>query len=462
MPSSQVTPARQSAFRIVEVLQNAGHEAYWVGGCVRDALFGLEPEDYDVATSAAPDTIAALFAMTRDVGRSFAVMQVCQDDIWVEVSTFRAESDYSDARHPDAVTPTDVRTDAERRDFTINALYYDPIEDRHLDFVDGRADIERRVLRCVGDPGRRLREDALRLLRAVRFACRFDLVIEPATLKALGDHAARLRHIARERVRDEFLALITGPRPGRALTLLFDTRLLRHVAPELERLRGCEQSPRHHPEGDVWVHTLRMLDRMAERSEPDVALALGVLLHDVGKPATRKRVDGEWVFHRHEQRGQEIAAAWMHRLAIPRRTQEQVQMLIGSHMQFLNVQRMRKSTLRRFLLQPDFARLLELHRLDALSSRGDLTHWEWCRRALQEIQDEGVPVRPLLDGEDLIALGYEPGPRFGTILRTLLDAQLEGNVADREAARAWVLEHFPRATQGEAPPGDEVPGGPTQ
>ena len=434
-----------AALEVVRRLQEAGFETYWVGGCVRDRLLGLEPGDYDVATAALPAQAAPLFEASREVGRSFNVLQVRCSDVWIEVATFRSEGDYRDGRHPEHVAPADARTDARRRDFTINALFLDPLADRILDFVGGQEDLRRRLLRCVGDPEARLREDALRLMRAVRFACRFALDLEPETRRALETNAERLRLVAAERIGEEFLQMLTGPQPERAMTLLVETGLLERFAPELVRLRGCEQSPRHHPEGDVWVHTLRMLSLMAESAVPggDRALALGVLLHDVGKPISRRQRGENVTFYGHERRGQEIATALMQRWAIPSRLQETVSMLVGQHLRFLDVGQMRKSTLRRFVLQEGFDRLLELHRLDALSSRGDLTSWEFCRRELQTIAREGIPLRPLLSGHELLALGYEPGPRLGEILRALVDAQLEGTVQDIAASEAWVRRHYP-------------------
>jgi len=434
-----------AALEVVRRLQKAGFETYWVGGCVRDRLLGLDPGDYDVATAALPAEAAPLFDASREVGRSFNVLQVRCSDVWIEVATFRSEGDYRDGRHPEHIAPADARTDALRRDFTINALFLDPLTDRILDFVGGQEDLRRRLLRCVGDPEARLREDALRLMRAVRFACRFALDLEPETRRALENNAERLRLVAAERIGEEFLQMLTGPQPERAMTLLLETGLLERFAPELVRLQGCEQSPRHHPEGDVWVHTLRMLSLMAESVPPDGdrALALGVLLHDAGKPDSR-RLRGESVtFYGHERRGQEIASALMQRLAIPSRTQETVSMLVGQHLRFLDVEQMRKSTLRRFVLQEGFDRLLALHRLDALSSRGDLSSWEFCRRELQAIAEAGIPVRPLLSGHELQALGYLPGPRLGEILRALVDAQLEGIVRDGPGAQAWVRAQYP-------------------
>jgi poly(A) polymerase len=441
---------REASIEVVRRLRRAGHTAAWVGGCVRDLLLGFEPREYDVATSAQPEAIAALFEAVREVGRAFAVQQVRVGESWIEVASFRAEGAYSDSRHPDSVRPADLRADAERRDFTINALYMDPETGAIEDLVGGREDLARRVLRCVGDPSRRLQEDALRLLRAVRFACRYELEIETGTYRALVENAPRLGRVAAERIRDELFAMLTGPDPRRALELLADTGLLATVAPELLRLRGCAQSPRNHPEGDVWVHTLRMLERM---HTADVELALGVLLHDIGKPDARRQQEGEVVFHGHEQIGQEVAAGLMRRLAVPNQIQAEVQMLIGQHMRFLHVDRMRQSTRRRFVLQAGFDRLLELHRLDALSSRGDLTSWDLCRREIDALAAEKPPLRPLLSGHDLQALGYAAGPRLGTILAALVDAQLEGAVADRTAAAAWVREHYTPDTEPRCPTG---------
>jgi len=438
---------RQAAREVVHRLRQAGFEAYWVGGCVRDLLLGHEPLDFDVATAAQPEEVTPLFAATREVGRSFAVLQVRCQETWIQVATFRSEAAYSDGRHPDRVAYADVRQDALRRDFTINALFMDPETGRILDFVGGQEDLRRRLLRCVGNAQERLREDALRLLRAVRFTCRFELQIEASTRAALEAEAPRLALVAAERIREEWLAMLLGPQPRRAMELLRETGLLAHVAPELERLVGCAQSPELHPEGDVWEHTLRMLQHMRQDSDDalfqaDEALALGVVWHDVGKPETRQRHGHRVVFHGHEKRGMEIAAQSMRRLAVAARTQEAVQMLVGQHLRFIDVFHMRRSTLRRFVLQDGFERLLQLHRLDALASRGDLTAWEFCRRERQTLQSQNVSMRPFLDGRELMARGYAPGPRLGTILRALVDAQLEGQVRQREEALAWVREHF--------------------
>lgn len=430
---------RDEAIEVVRRLQAAGYEAYLVGGCVRDQLLGLEPEDYDVATAATPEQVAPLFAETREVGRAFGVLHARQGDSWIEVATFRSDGPYTDARHPDQVTFADVHTDARRRDFTVNALYLDPVTQAVHDFVGGRADLEAGCLRAVGDPDSRFAEDPLRLLRAVRFACRYGFEIETRTWEAMRRAAPGIASVSGERVRDEMLAVLTGPDRRRGLELLYDSGLLAEVAPEVVALRGVEQSPRHHPEGDVWEHTLRMLEQLRGA---DPVLALGALLHDIGKPATRSEGKGEIHFYGHEKVGQEIAARLLERWRVPGRTQEVVLAMIGQHMRFRDTPGMKRSTLHRFLLQPHFDSILELHRLDALGARGDLTTYDLCRREREAMAASPPPVRPLLSGDELLALGYAPGPRLGAMIRALVDAQLEGEVVDRDAARAWVRARY--------------------
>lgn len=438
--------ARAAAQAIVRRLREAGFEAYFVGGCVRDVLLGLEPADWDVATSARPEDAMPLFAATREVGRHFGVLQVESGGHWIEVATFRTEGPYSDGRRPDSVAFTDARRDAERRDFTVNALFLDPENGAVLDYVGGRADLEARRLRAVGDAGRRFEEDALRLLRAIRFACRLYFEIEPVTWTAMQSQVERIRTTSGERVRDELFGMLTGPAPRRAMELLEASGLLRIVLPEVQAYRGVTQSPEYHPEGDVWEHTLRMLAAMRA---PTVELALGVLLHDVGKPVTRTEDGGRIHFYGHETRGVEIAAAMLDRLRVANTTRDAVLAMIGQHMRFLDTPKMKRATLRRFVLQSHFDAILELHRLDSLGARGDLTAWELCRREIESVQAEGTPVRPLLSGHELAAMGVAPGPAMGAALRALVDAQLEGQVRDAAAARAW-LQAWVRASQPSA------------
>ena len=445
----EMTP-REAAEAVVRRLRQAGFEAYLVGGCVRDVLLGLEPADWDVATAARPDDAIPLFAATREVGRHFGVLHVESGGHWIEVATFRTEGAYSDGRRPDSVAFTDARTDAERRDFTVNALFLDPETGAVLDFVGGQADLAARRLRAVGDAAHRFEEDALRLLRAVRLACRLEFTIEAGTWAALQAQAGRIRSTSGERVRDELFGMLTGPAPRRALELLETSGLLRIVLPEVQAYRGVTQSPDHHPEGDVWEHTLRMLAAMRE---PTVELALGVLLHDVAKPVTRVEEGGRIHFYGHETRGVEMAAVILERLRVSNATRDAVLVMIGQHMRFIETPRMKRSTLRRFVLQTHFDAILELHRLDAVGARGDLAAWDLCRREIDAIGVERPPVRPLLSGHDLAALGMAPGPAMGRALEALVDAQLEGQVGDPEAARAWV-QGWLRAVQPPAGQGD--------
>jgi poly(A) polymerase len=454
----------QAAVDVVRRLRAAGHEAWLVGGCVRDLLLGFEPEDWDVATSARPEEAATLFERSRAVGRSFGVLQVLAGGRWLEVATFRTEGPYSDGRHPDSVRFADIGQDAARRDFTINALFMDPDSGRVLDLVGGRADLQRRLVRCVGRPDERFAEDGLRLLRAVRFACRLGFEVEADTRQALQRQAARLAAVSPERVRDEFLAILTGPAPRRGLVLLQETGLLQRVLPEVAALRGVTQSSRRHPEGDVWEHTLCMLDGLRD---PDPALALGVLLHDIGKPATRRLQAGEPRFPEHAVQGARLAQACLARLRLPSRLAETARLLVAQHRDFDALPRLSRSALRRFVLQEHFPRLLELHRLDRLAAGRDLDTFERCRRELELVRRRPAPLQPLLDGDALMALGFRPGPRLGRILDALVDAQLEDEVGDPESARRWVLEHHapdappgPRDAGLGGPAPDAAPGGP--
>ncbi len=444
--------SRTAAAAVVRRIRAAGFDAYCVGGCVRDTLLGLEPKDWDIATAARPEDCLPLFAATREVGRHFGVLQVKEDGIWIEVATFRSEGPYSDGRRPDHVVFTDARADAERRDFTVNALFQDPETGAILDFVGGQADLAARRIRAVGDPAARFAEDALRLLRAVRFACRLDFAIESQTWDALQSAARGVEKTSAERVRDELLAILTGPNPRRGFELLLDSGLLPVILPEVAAYRGVTQSPRHHPEGDVWEHTLRML---ALLDDPSPDLALGVLLHDVGKPVTRSE-DTEIHFYGHEVRGVEIAARLLDRLRVANATQDAVLAMIGQHMRFLDAPHMKQSTRRRFVLQPHFAAILELHRLDRLGASGNLAAYELCRAELAALQSEPAaePMRPLLSGHDLMELGIAPGPEIGRLLALLVDAQLEGEVTNRDTARAWLARYRDAAAAGpESTPG---------
>jgi putative nucleotidyltransferase with HDIG domain len=392
---------------------------------------GRTPIDFDVATSARPDALLRLFPRAGKVGAHFGVVLVHENDAHVEVATFRSDHEYHDGRHPEGVHfETDPGQDVLRRDFTINALLLDPETGEIEDFVGGRADLDAKLIRAIGDPERRFREDHLRLLRAVRFAARFGFEIERKTCEAIVSLAPSIKSVSAERVRDEISRILTegGARCG--LELLDATGLLEQVLPEVAKMKGVQQPPEFHPEGDVWTHTLLMLDGLRD---PTLTLALGVLLHDVGKPDTfriaeRIRFDG------HVEKGIEIAHALLTRLRFPNHVIEGAEALIANHMKFMEVPRMRESTLKRFMRQPDFEEHMQLHRLDCLSSHGGLDNYDFVRRRQQEVPPEQLKPPPLLTGRELIAAGYRPGPMFGIVLSEIEDAQLEGRITTAEEA----------------------------
>ncbi len=439
---------------VVMRLQRAGHQAYFVGGFVRDWLLGIEHYDVDIATSATPPEIIGLFEETREVGVHFGVVLVRHQGVTHEVATFRRDGEYIDFRRPREVHYGTLEEDAARRDFTINALYYDPLAGVLKDFHAGALDLRRRVLRTVGPAVKRFEEDALRLLRAVRFAVRYELEIEPRTRRALQLKAPNLAQISRERIGEELLRILTGPRPGVAMRLMSALGLWAVTIPEVEELRGCEQGNEAHPEGDVFEHTARALDALPP--DPDPALALGALLHDIAKPRTFKREAERITFAAHQTLGAEMARAICRRLRLSNELTDQVADLVHYHMRFMDVRRMREANLRRLLARPDFQLHLELHRADSLASHGDLDAYEYClekRRELLVEHGEALEPPPLASGRDLIALGHRPGPDFRRWLDALREAQLEGRIRTREEALAFLRREAgpPIAEPAEAP-----------
>ncbi len=424
---------------IIERLRRDGHAAFLVGGCVRDLLLGKTPKDFDVATSARPEELLRLFPGADQVGAHFGVVLVHEGGAHVEVATFRSDLGYEDGRHPVAVEfETDPRQDALRRDFTINALLMDPASGEILDFVGGRADLEARVIRAIGDPEARFREDHLRLLRAVRFAARLGFEIEAETFAAMRRLAASIQSVAAERVRDEIARILTEGGARRGFELLDASGLLAVILPEIAAMKGVAQPPEFHPEGDVWTHTLIMLEGLRE---PSLTLALGVLLHDVGKPGTfriaeRIRFDG------HVEKGIEVAHALLTRLRFPNDVIAGAEALIANHMKFMETPRMRESTLKRFMRLPDFEEHMALHRLDCLSSHGHLDNYEFVRQKQREIPPEALKPAPLVTGKDLIAAGFRPGPAFGVVLSEIEDAQLEGRISTADEALRMAREKF--------------------
>jgi poly(A) polymerase len=424
----------EGAIRIVRALREAGHQAYFAGGAVRDCLLSRPVSDIDIATSAEPREIESLFPTTLPVGRQFGVIVVVEGPHQFEVATFRRDLGYTDGRHPAAVAFSNAVEDARRRDFTINGLFYDPETESVIDYVDGQEDLKRRIIRTVGDAEARFAEDKLRMMRAIRFACELDFAIEPSTYRELVAQGGKIIQVSSERIRDELLKILTGRAPARGLELLLDSGLLAVVLPEVAAMAGVPQPPEFHPEGDVFVHTCLMFRRAGART-PE--LAMGILLHDVGKPPTFKiaeriRFDG------HAEVGAKMADTICRRLRLPNDTLHEVVDLVRDHLRFMHVREMRESTLKRFLRKENFRDHLELHRLDCLASHGDLTNYEFCVRKLAEFSQEAIRPRPLLSGHDLIRAGLEPGPLFSKILAALEDAQLEGRITSREEAMEWL------------------------
>lgn len=415
-----------------------------VGGCVRDLLLGRPPADFDVATSALPDQVLALFEKTFAVGAHFGVVLVCTGEIVTEVATFRSDGAYSDGRHPDAVRfSTSPEEDVKRRDFTINGMMLDPANDAVLDFVGGIQDLNAGVIRAIGDPVERFTEDKLRMLRAVRFAARFAFELDPATGTAIERLATEVRQVSRERVRDELTRMLTEGRARRAFELLDATGLLVQVLPEVVRLKGVEQPPQYHPEGDVWVHTLLLLQGLPAGCPAPLAWA--ALLHDIGKPATFRVAPDRIRFDGHVEAGIRIAEEICRRLRFPNHETEQVLSLIANHMRFADVRKMKESTLKRFFRLAHFDQHLALHRLDCLASHGSLELYEFARQRFETLPEQQVRPALLLTGKDLIEAGYRPGPQFSRMLAMAEDAQLEGVVTTREQALAFIEQHWPQA-----------------
>jgi len=451
-----VLTAKQSATEIVRTLRQRGHQAYLVGGCVRDLLLGREPADYDVATDATPNEVMSIFPQTWAVGAQFGVVLVPVEDQKqvlryahddsdkgvVEVATFRSDGLYTDGRHPDQVTYTrDPKEDVQRRDFTINGLLLDPLNNEVLDFVGGRADLSARIIRTIGAPERRFAEDKLRMLRAVRFAARFGYQIDRATFEAIRALRSEIHQVSRERVRDELVKMLTEGHARRAFELLDQTGLLKEVLPEVDKMHGVEQPPQFHPEGDVWVHTLLLLEGLPERASP--TLAMGALLHDVGKPPTFRVAPDRIRFDGHVEVGVKMAEEICHRLRFSKHDTEQIASLVANHMRFADGQEMKPATLKRFFRLPRFDEHLELHRLDCLASHRDLSLYNFVREQLARMPAEQIRPKPLLTGDDLIAMGYTPGPQFKQILAAVEDAQLEGRLQDADEAREFVRREFP-------------------
>lgn len=436
-----MTAGERAARAVIERLLAAGHVAYFAGGCVRDWLRGETPSDFDVASDATATEVQALFPRTVPVGAQFGVVLVLVDGQPIEVASFRADAEYRDGRHPIGVRPASPEEDARRRDFTVNGMFRDARSGEVLDFVGGRADLDARVIRAIGDPAARFGEDRLRMLRAVRLAARLDYAIEPATFAAIQTLASGITRVSWERIGDEIVRILTEGAAQRGFALLDAAGLLAEVLPEVAHMKGVEQSPDYHPEGDVFTHTLLLL---AELRQPSPELALAALLHDVAKrDCAERRPDGRITFYGHAELGADRAVAICQRLRRSRETWERVDWLVRHHLRIAHAPQMRRSTLRRFLAEPHVDELLELARLDALASNKNLDAYEFCRRAQAAFDDEPIKPPPLLRGRDLLALGYPRGPLFSEILAAVEERQLEGELTTRDAALEWVRRTYP-------------------
>ena len=430
---------KAGALGLTKRLVKAGFEAYWVGGCVRDARLGQAPSDYDIATDATPDEIERLFHKTIPVGKQFGVMMVLEDGHEYQVATFRAEGGYTDGRRPGSVRFTNAREDALRRDFTINGLFYDPLADELHDWVGGEADLENRRIRTIGDPAERFGEDRLRLLRAVRFAAQLGFEIEPGTFAAVQQNAAAIREVSAERIRDELLKLFRPSHAARGLDLLHESRLLPEVLPELAATIGCEQLPEYHPEGDVFTHIRLMLSQLP--ADGDTTLIWSVLMHDIAKPATFTReAEGRIRFLGHEKVGAVMTLEIMNRLRFPKAESAAVRTCVRHHMQLKDAQQMRPATLRKLFLRATFPVELALHRLDSLASTGKLDNFEFLEARFAEFQDQPELQKPLIDGDDLIALGQVPGSELGKLLSDIRNRQLAGELTTRKQALDWARD----------------------
>jgi poly(A) polymerase len=431
-------------------LQQAGYQGYLVGGCVRDLLLSREPTDYDVTTDAIPAEVMRIFPDTYAVGVQFGVVLVPSpkdsaredDRDTVEVATFRSDIGYTDGRHPDQVRfSKDAREDVARRDFTINGLLLDPISNQVLDFVGGRKDLEAGIVRTIGNPELRFAEDKLRMLRAVRFASRFAYTIKSETFAAIQKLSPQIHQVSCERVRDELTRMLTEGHAREAFILLDQSGLLREVLPEISAMKGVEQPPQFHPEGDVFVHTMLLLSKLPQACAP--TLAWGALLHDVGKPPTFRVAPDRIRFDGHVEIGVKMAERICQRLRFSNSEMDQILALVENHMRFGDVERMKQSTFKRFIRMPQFEEHLELHRLDCESSHGDLGLYDFTRTKIAGLQPEAIRPAPLITGEDLIAAGYSPSPKFKEILSAVEDGQLEGNWDSKDAAMKFVSEQFP-------------------
>src|SRR5213082_357167 len=435
------SPMEKTAREIAARLRESGHVAYLAGGCVRDIVRGETPKDFDIATDAKPETVQKIFPRTYAVGAHFGVILVVENRFQFEVATFRSDDVYVDGRRPSAVHFSSPEEDAKRRDFTINGMFYDPVAEKVIDFVGGRADIEAELVRAIGDPAQRFAEDRLRMLRAVRFATVLDYQIDNQTWAALVANAVSINEISAERIREELVRIFLSPNRARGWDLLDASGLMKILLPELDAMKGCEQPPQFHPEGDVFKHTRIMLEMLPK--EASLPLVFSVLFHDVAKPPTAMvDEEGRIRFNGHDRIGAEMTEAIMERLRFSRVEIDATVEAVRQHMVFKDVPKMRVAKLKRFMARPNFDDELELHRVDCASSHAMLDNYEFLLRKKEEFSSEPIIPPPLVRGDDLIAMGLKPGPKFGEILEAVETRQLEGGLKDREEALEWVRKEY--------------------
>lgn len=434
---------REIAVGVAKKLRDAGYVAYFAGGCVRDALLGKVAKDFDIATSATPEQVQGVFPKADAIGAHFGVMLVKVSGIHFEVATFRTDGSYEDGRRPESVEYSCPEEDAQRRDFTVNGLFEDPVSGEVIDFVNGKSDLTAGVLRAIGSPEARFQEDALRLMRAVRFATTLGFEIEPVTWAAICENAGLLEKISIERIQAEFSRIIVSGNRRRGLELLVDSGLIQYFLPEVLDLIGCEQPPQWHPEGDVYTHTCIMLEMIGD-DEVELSLALSVLLHDIGKPATYSydEVDERIRFNGHESVGADMSEVILRRMKYSNDTIEDVRVMVANHMKFMHVKDMRVSKLKRFMSRDTFEHEMELHRVDCASSNGITENYDFVKEKREEFANQPLIPEPLVKGRDLMELGMKPGPEFKRILTAVQNEQLEGGLSESAAAIAWVKEKY--------------------
>lgn len=439
---------KQFSISIVQKLQSADFEAYFAGGCVRDHVLGIPSKDYDVTTNALPDELRKIFPRTVPVGEAFNVILVLSEEeknpMQVEVATFRSDLGIADGRHPQAIKIATAREDVERRDFTINGMLYDPLQNKIFDWVGGQTDLKNKIIRSIGNPELRIEEDHLRMLRAVRFSARFEYELEPTLVEAIFKKASLITKISAERIFEELTKILLSPHPDRAFNHLADLGLLQHILPEMLPMKGCEQPAEFHPEGDVWVHTLLLLKIMSEQKEESTPeLAWSCLLHDIGKPPTFSHEPPDRIrFNNHQNVGALMAEKILRRLRASNDFIEVVSELVRDHLKFKDAPQMRGATLKRFLRNPNFQLHLRLHYIDCMACHQDLKMFHFCEQKLKEIGTEKLRPPSLLSGHDLIRLGYTPGPLFKKILETIETEQLEGRLQTKDDALQFVKTTF--------------------